>query len=131
MLHVHIVALVLGGLAAAGMVLSALETASYDALAVALSKVTLAAFLVTITLGFVATLVVRGFTPAAPLLYVLSLVLGGVVVGASAHSMAKGFAPFDPHLLDYVRATALIVIGYGLAIAAAVATFRWSRFPLF
>jgi hypothetical protein len=127
---VHAVVLAIGGLFALLAVFSAFNTASYDALAVVLSKFALAAFLVAVSVAFVAALAVRGFTPTAPLLFVLSYALGGVVVGPNAHSMAKGFAPFEPQPLDYAMAVGSIVIACGLAIAAVVATIRWSRFPL-
>ena len=97
-----------------------------------LSKAVTAIAVAAPTITFGATLILRGFTPLAPLLFLVAY-LAMSLVGAYASAMVKDFAPASPEELPGLYATALAVITAAPIVASLcwIWTHRRSHFPLF
>jgi hypothetical protein len=129
----HIAALAFGIYVAGAAVDSFFAKVGRDITTVALSRIAVAASLITVTFAYGALLARNGFTLIAPPLFAVSYIVVGIVIDMTTRAMAKGFATATPSELPLL---------YGMAIAqiAAVAAlaflaWRWtrsrSRFPLF
>ncbi|MBL9095686.1 MAG: hypothetical protein JNK07_02065 [Alphaproteobacteria bacterium] len=131
LLVVHVVGVALGMLIAALGIRSVIENYPTDSLDVALSRTTTTSTITVIAVSYIVTLIRRGFTPEAPLLYALSFGVAGLVVEANGRMMAKDFAPSVATSSDYAISTTWIVAAWLAALCAIIWTYRRSRFPLF
>ena len=129
---VHLIALSAGVFLAIAATHSALENLPRDDADVALSRFATAGVLVAVTAAFCVALVRRGFTSLAPLMFVISYALMGLLVGANARAIAKQFAPAAPEELPalYAMASFQMLIACTVAAAAWLWTYRKSRYPL-
>lgn len=119
------------GLLISGLgVRSVVENFATDSTMKAFSRIATTSTIATISIAYAAILLRKGFTPSAPLLYVLSFGGAGIFVELTGLTMSMGYAPSVGTSFDYVVSTAWIVAAWLAALWGIIWTYRQSRFPV-
>jgi hypothetical protein len=131
-LTIYAVALAFGVCVAGAAVDSFFVNVGRDSTAVALSRLTVAASLIAVSLAYGILLWRGGFTLIAPPLFAVSYIAVGIIVDMTTRTMAKGFATAAPAELPLHHGIAIAEIV--VVVAIAFLAWRWaksrSHFPL-